>query len=224
MFDRSFNKHRWRKSMYSCLYLSLYQENNHTSLFSLRLLLGLLWLPAVSMAANFIVLRNKLLAIPKWDQHWRMPEQYRNGLIHVQLGKGATISKPNESIHAHCSKPKKCIWIQLACMDFAVVCFQPISVHTNYSFVCLSIISHKLMKALLFCSFFFLPLDINNPHICAAPNPTHTSRFFNLFKTIHPPVSSLSWAALHFPCSCEPDSYRQPCHWFLGRRRTMASI
>lgn len=27
-----------------------------------------------------------------------------------------------------------------------------------------------------------------------------------------------------FQSSCEPDSYRQPCYWLLGRRRAMASV
>lgn len=44
---------------------------------------------------------------------------------------------------------------------------------------------------------------------------------FNLFQTIHSPVSVLSQAALRSSDSCEFDSYQQPCHWFLSRGRTM---
>lgn len=72
----------------------------------------------------------------------------------------------------------------------------------------------KLIKKLHFAILFFpLPQTI----------PIHLLSLCSLilFKTIHPPVSIHSQNSLHCPDSCEPDSYRQPYHWFLSRGRTI---
>lgn len=84
-------------------------------------------------------------------------------------------------------------------------------------------------------TFFFFPLspshtNINSPDRSSPPPLLDVIICLKLFICLSPGArggSGVGWgggALGFFQSSCEPDSYRQPCYWFPGRRRAMASV